>query len=117
MKEVLSGGVTGILVSHTMKQVRELCNKVLWLNKGQQICFSDDVEAVTKAYEEFLITKKLPSSIEDIEDLAKKNDVRVARIQNRKKKLEQEKLFKLVETLDDASLQSLHELVEEHMQK
>ena len=117
MKEVLSGGVTGILVSHTMKQVRELCNKVLWLNKGQQICFSDDVEAVTKAYEEFLITKKLPSSIEDIEDLAKKNDVRVAHIQNRKKKLEQEKLFKLVETLDDASLQSLHELVEEHMQK
>ncbi len=116
MKEVLSGGVTGILVSHTMKQVRELCNKVLWLNKGQQICFSDDVEAVTKAYEEFLITKKLPSSIEDIEDLAKKNDVRVARIQNRKKKLEQEKLFKLVETLDENSLKELQKLIEEQMQ-
>ena len=117
MKEVLSGGVTGILVSHTMKQVRELCNKVLWLNKGQQICFSHDVEAVTKAYEEFLITKKLPSSIEDIEDLAKKNDVRVARIQNRKKKLEQEKLFKLVETLDENSLKELQKLVEDQMQK
>ena len=117
MKEVLSGGVTGILVSHSMQQVRELCNKVLWLNKGEQICFSNDVEEVTKAYEEFLVTKKLPSSIEDIEDLAKKNDERTARIRKRKKQLEQEKLFKLVDTLDEASLKQLEELVEKRTKK
>ena len=64
-----------------------------------------------------MITKKVPSSLEDIEDLAKKNDIRVARIQNRKKKLEQEKLFKLVETMDEKTLKELHELVEKRMNK
>ena len=41
MREILSSGVTGILVSHSTDQIRELCNKVLWLDHGKQICFSD----------------------------------------------------------------------------
>ena len=54
MRTILSGGVTGILVSHNLKQIRELCNKVLWLDHGEQMCFSDDVEGVCSEYEAFL---------------------------------------------------------------
>lgn len=35
MREILAKGVTGILVSHSVGQVRELCNKVLWLDHGK----------------------------------------------------------------------------------
>ena len=56
MREILASGVTGVLVSHSIDQVRELCNKVLWLHKGRQIVFSDDVDGVCDAYEKFLET-------------------------------------------------------------
>ena len=39
MKEIISGGATTILVSHSLEQVRKMCNKVLWLDKGNQIAF------------------------------------------------------------------------------
>ncbi len=60
MKEILASGVTGILVSHSLAQVRSLCNKILWLHKGKQITFTKEVAAACDAYEEFLGTKKLP---------------------------------------------------------
>lgn len=41
MLEIIEGGATTILVSHSIPQVRELCNKVLWLNKGRQVAFGD----------------------------------------------------------------------------
>ena len=58
MREIISGGATTILVSHSLKQVRELCDKVLWLNKGKQIEFGDDVEGICDRYKEFLDKKK-----------------------------------------------------------
>ncbi len=70
MKEILSGGVTGILVSHSISQVKEMCNKVLWLDHGRQIGFSDKVEMYCDAYEEFLKTKQLPVDEEEIEAFA-----------------------------------------------
>ena len=70
MKEILARGVTGILVSHSVNQVRELCNKVLWLDHGKQICFSDDTESVCNAYEEFLLTRKLPRNTGEIRMLS-----------------------------------------------
>ncbi len=70
MKQILSGGVTGILVSHSVDQVREMCNKILWLDHGKQIYFGDETERICNAYEEFLITKKLPKSAEEIDALA-----------------------------------------------
>ena len=39
MREILKSGVTGILVSHSIEQIRELCNKVLWLDHGKQDYF------------------------------------------------------------------------------
>lgn len=53
MREILAGGVTGILVSHSLGQVRELCNKVLWLDHGNQIAFGETKEICDK-YEAFL---------------------------------------------------------------
>ena len=77
MKEILDSGVTGILVSHTIDQIRELCNKVLWLDHGKQIAFTDEVELYCDAYEEFLMTKKLPKKRQDIDNLAEGHLVRV----------------------------------------
>ena len=70
MKEILDSGVTGLLVSHTISQVRELCNKVLWLDHGKQVAFTSEVELYCDAYEEFLMTKKLPKDRVQIEKLA-----------------------------------------------
>lgn len=35
MMELMSGGTTVLLVSHTLSQVREMCDKVLWIERGQ----------------------------------------------------------------------------------
>ena len=70
MKEILASGVTGILVSHSLGQVRELCNKILWLDHGKQIAFTDKVKLYCDAYEEFLVTKKLPKDEVEIGKLA-----------------------------------------------
>ena len=61
MREIITGGATTILVSHSIRQVRELCNKVLWLHKGEQIVFTDDVAGACDSYEEFL--KQDPDAI------------------------------------------------------
>ncbi|GAV12381.1 ATP-binding cassette domain-containing protein [Paenibacillus sp. NAIST15-1] len=34
MRELMSGGTTVILVSHSIEQIREMCSKVVWLDKG-----------------------------------------------------------------------------------
>ena len=54
MREIIKGGATTILVSHSIAQVRAMCNKILWLHKGEQIAFTDDVKGVCDCYEAFL---------------------------------------------------------------
>lgn len=54
MLEIISGGATTILVSHSLPQVRELCDKVLWLHKGRQIAFGSNVDELCDRYQEFL---------------------------------------------------------------
>lgn len=54
MREIISSGATTILVSHSIEQVRDMCTKVLWLHKGEQIEFSANVEDVCDRYGEFL---------------------------------------------------------------
>ena len=53
MREILNSGATTILVSHSITQVRELCNKVLWLDKGEQVAFGETKEICEK-YQRFL---------------------------------------------------------------
>ena len=54
MREIIAGGATTILVSHSLRQVRELCNRILWLHKGEQVEFTDDVKGCCDRYERFL---------------------------------------------------------------
>lgn len=56
--EILSQDVTGILVSHSIQQIREICNKTLWLDKGKQIAFGP-TEDICDQYEEFLNQKRV----------------------------------------------------------
>ena len=50
MEEMMSGGTTLLFVSHSTKQVRQLCKKAVWLKKGQ-IQMVGDVDTVCDAYE------------------------------------------------------------------
>ena len=58
MKEIISGGATSILVSHSLEQVREMCTKILWLHKGHQVEFGDDVQGICDRYQEMLDGKR-----------------------------------------------------------
>ena len=70
MKSILEHGVTGILVSHSILQVREMCNKILWLDHGKQVVFTDNASMCCDAYEEFLARKKLPNGEAEIASYA-----------------------------------------------
>ena len=57
MKEIISGGATTILVSHSLNQIRQMCSKILWLDKGKQVEFGSDVQGICDRYAEFLEKK------------------------------------------------------------
>ena len=59
MREIINSGAVTILVSHSLEQVRKMCNKVLWLDKGRQVEFTDDVAGCCDRYERFLKSGKL----------------------------------------------------------
>ena len=54
MKEIINSGATTILVSHSLNQVRTMCNKILWLHKGKQVTFGSDVQKICDDYQAFL---------------------------------------------------------------
>ncbi|MDL2318124.1 ABC transporter ATP-binding protein [Eubacteriales bacterium OttesenSCG-928-A19] len=53
MSEIIKGGATTILVSHSLEQVRRMCTSVLWLHKGKQIDFGE-TDLVCDQYQRFL---------------------------------------------------------------
>lgn len=57
MREIIANGKVTILVSHSLSQIRRMCNKVLWLDHGRQIDFGETNEICDK-YEAFLKTGK-----------------------------------------------------------
>lgn len=59
MRDIIKSGKATILVSHSIPQVRRMCNKVLWLDHGKQIAFGNTNELCDK-YEKFLKTGVLP---------------------------------------------------------
>lgn len=93
MRQILDSGVTGILVSHSIKQIKDLCNKILWIDHGRQIGFSDNVKVMCDAYEEFLISKKLPSDANTIKKLAADFRQRKAEEKIEKSKSEPDKIL------------------------
>jgi len=53
MREIIDRGAATILVSHSVEQVRQLCTKVLWLEKGEQIALGDTDE-ICALYQQYL---------------------------------------------------------------
>ena len=41
MKELMGGGTTVLFVSHSLEQIREMCDRVLWLDHGQVKMYGD----------------------------------------------------------------------------
>ncbi len=54
MLEIIHGGTTTLLVSHVLDQIRSLSTRILWLHRGHQIEFSDDVQGTCDRYAAFL---------------------------------------------------------------
>lgn len=49
MLELMSGGTTVLFVSHSLEQIRDMCNRVVWLDGGTVKMFGD-VNTVCDAY-------------------------------------------------------------------
>ena len=115
MKEILSNGVTGILVSHSVAQVREMCNKILWLDHGKQIAFTEEKDMYLDAYEEFLLTKQLPQSREDVEKLAAEWKERKRKEREKAERTETQKLQAVLEAGEsDAALQAALNIIKKN---
>lgn len=50
MMELMHGGATVLYVSHNLDQIRDLCNKVVWLDRGR-VVMKGDTEQVCDAYQ------------------------------------------------------------------
>lgn len=98
MKSILAGGVTGILVSHSVQQVRDMCNKILWIDHGHQVGFSDNPQLYCDAYEEFLISHKLPHNEDEIHERAEEFLLRKANEAKKAKMTEADRLQKVLES-------------------
>lgn len=51
MHELMAGGTTVILVSHSIEQIERMCNKVTWLEKGR-VKMQGEVQTVCEAYKQ-----------------------------------------------------------------
>ena len=52
MMELMSGGTTVLFVSHSLKQIEEMCDRVIWLD-NHKIKMIGETKEVCKAYEEY----------------------------------------------------------------
>lgn len=98
MREILKSGVTGILVSHSIAQVREMCNTILWLDHGKQVCFSEETQIVCNAYEEFLESRKLPADYKEIMKMSELFQEKKNAVKEGKYNEQREHLLALLET-------------------
>jgi teichoic acid transport system ATP-binding protein len=65
IKELRSADRALILVSHALATIEEICNEVLWLDKGK-IMMRGKPEEVIAAYRDFLNVGKSAASNEDV---------------------------------------------------
>lgn len=54
MVELMSGGSTVLFVSHNINQIKDICNKAVWLSHGQ-VVMTGDSETVCDKYKESLM--------------------------------------------------------------
>jgi ABC-2 type transport system ATP-binding protein len=53
MMEIIGRGATTILVSHSLEQIKNICTKALWLERGRVVEYGD-VARVCEHYQEFI---------------------------------------------------------------
>ena len=53
MMNLMGGGTTVLMVSHSLEQIREMCSRVLWLDHGT-LRMDGETNAVCDAYHQFL---------------------------------------------------------------
>lgn len=53
MRELMGGGTTVLFVSHSIDQIEEMCDKVLWLDKGKVKMYGD-TKTVCDTYRQFV---------------------------------------------------------------
>lgn len=53
MMELMHGGTTVLFVSHSLEQIREMCDRCIWLDHGK-IKMVSDKDSVCDAYEKFI---------------------------------------------------------------
>lgn len=51
MVQLMAGGTTVFFVSHSLAQIREMCNRVLWLEHGRQVALGK-TEEICRRYED-----------------------------------------------------------------
>lgn len=52
MMEMIKGGTTVLYVSHSLESIKDLCNKVVWLDHGQVVKIGDTKEICDEYYKE-----------------------------------------------------------------
>ena len=75
-----------------------MCNKVLWLDHGKQIAFTNEVALYCDAYEEFLHTKHLPKDRNQIEQLARDLALRKQKEREKAERTEAQRLEAVLES-------------------
>lgn len=65
MREIIQNGKCTVLVSHSIAQVRRMCNKVLWLDHGKQVAFGE-TNPICDEYEKYLKSGVLPEKVQGI---------------------------------------------------
>lgn len=65
IKELRSADRALILVSHALATIEDICNEVIWLNKGKLMMRGNPTEVIS-AYREFVNARKSASSDEDV---------------------------------------------------
>ena len=57
MLSMINGGTTVLYVSHSLQSIKELCNKVIWLDHGKIVMMGDAIE-VCDTYSNEVLNKK-----------------------------------------------------------
>jgi len=71
IQQLMASDKTVIFISHSNGQIKQFCNHVIWLDKGQIIADSSNLDAVIASYDDFVAEKKvnkdaIPSYVESI---------------------------------------------------
>lgn len=56
MKELINSGITTILVSHSLEQIRQICTKVLWIEQGKMMGIGN-TEMMCQQYADYMAKK------------------------------------------------------------